>query len=310
MSISTVLNSFSCGIFRDEELLGVYEDICERLVLHSEVISKEDEEVFERFIEKTLVGRGLKPGKRFRHLDVTSEGEKEIKKFKTIAKTIVFRFQDVHGSSNPMIWLEKAFNEMLDHMLIGASPSDRVGIVLRNDNFPEKPIGISFRRRDQLNSKIIMATLEKVLQSNANFFAADSLRLHVDRVTLPVGNGGASRDRMAGVSYEEFCRRKRGIIVVENSDTLCLARALVLAMAWTSKDPLIHSLQLAGNLQTKERAEKLCRTANVDLSNGGTREHIQQFQHHLVDYTIVVYNNRLGKYFIFYSIHITSTKLF
>ncbi|KAK4880441.1 hypothetical protein RN001_008587 [Aquatica leii] len=108
MSISTVLNLFFCGIFRDEELLGVYEDICERLVLHSEVISKEDKEVFERFIEKvckimnskslanampsfnsltdpqpstsqmlhsdTPVGRGLKPGKRFRHLDVTSEG--------------------------------------------------------------------------------------------------------------------------------------------------------------------------------------------------------------------------------------------
>ncbi|KAK4883252.1 hypothetical protein RN001_006571 [Aquatica leii] len=103
----------------------------------------------------------LKSGKSFSHLDIISEGEKEIKKFKTTAKTIVFRFKDVHGSSNPMIWLEKAFNEMLEHMLVGAYPSDRVGVVLRNENFPDKPIGISFRRKDQLNSKIIMATLEK-----------------------------------------------------------------------------------------------------------------------------------------------------
>ncbi|KAK4882043.1 hypothetical protein RN001_005362 [Aquatica leii] len=206
---------------------------------------------------------------------------------------MVFKFKETEEASNPLLWLENAINEILGHLLRDADPSDRVGMTLRNDNYPEKPIGISFRRVDQLNAKVVMATLEKILQSNANFFSNDALRLHMDRVSLPVGFG-ASRDRMTGVSYEEFCRRKRGILVVENDDTLCLARALVLAIAWKAKDPLLYSLQLAGNLQTKQRAEDLCRAAEVNLNNGGNREHIQQFQDHLVDYTVVVYNNRLG----------------
>ncbi|KAK4887443.1 hypothetical protein RN001_003714 [Aquatica leii] len=52
MSVSTILSLFSCGIFRDDELLEAYSDVCHRLVLHNEVVNTEDEDIFKRFIEK------------------------------------------------------------------------------------------------------------------------------------------------------------------------------------------------------------------------------------------------------------------
>ncbi|KAK4880560.1 hypothetical protein RN001_008706 [Aquatica leii] len=52
MSASTILNLFGCGVFREDELVQVYEDICERMVLHGEIIDQEDEFILMRLIEK------------------------------------------------------------------------------------------------------------------------------------------------------------------------------------------------------------------------------------------------------------------
>ncbi|KAK4876383.1 hypothetical protein RN001_012805 [Aquatica leii] len=52
MSASTILNLFACGVFRDDELVETYEDLCERIVLHNDVIEPEDEKIFEQFIQR------------------------------------------------------------------------------------------------------------------------------------------------------------------------------------------------------------------------------------------------------------------
>lgn len=183
---------------------------------------------------------------------------------------------------------------MIEHVTEDSDAADKIGMVLRNDNFPEKPVGFSFRRVDQLSSAVILASLEKILQSNAAFFVNDTLRLHVDRITLPTGYGRKNYVRMTGVDFEEFCRRKQGILVVKNYDNFCLARALVLAMAWRSNDVDLEFLEFGGTLM-QNRASRLCARAGVDLVNGGNREHIDLFQQCLTGYTIIVYNSRIGK---------------
>jgi len=53
--------------------------------------------------------------------------------------------------------------------------------VIQND----RPIGISFRRRDQLSGDVIWSVFEKVAQSNASFNAVDTLRVVVHSVRIP-----------------------------------------------------------------------------------------------------------------------------
>ncbi|KAK5642519.1 hypothetical protein RI129_008686 [Pyrocoelia pectoralis] len=147
----------------------------------------------------------------FKHINVIGESnEKFIKKFNTTCKSLRFTFNDNTCRDNPLTWLQSAFEELHTYIVKDAAPSDRVGITLRNPNFPDKPIGLSFRRVDQLSVKVIMSLLEKVMQSNASFFSSDLLVLNVDRVRVPVGYG---RKNLTGLKFEDFCKsKKQGII--------------------------------------------------------------------------------------------------
>ena len=65
-----------------------------------------------------------------------------------------------------------------------------VGITIKNQlNQNDKPIGISFRRKDQLSGEVIWSVFEKVSQSNARFNALDMLVVTVNSVTMSVGYG-------------------------------------------------------------------------------------------------------------------------
>jgi hypothetical protein len=65
-----------------------------------------------------------------------------------------------------------------------------VGMTIQNRvNQNDKPIGISFRRKDQLSGDVIWSVFEKVAQSNARFDASDTLVVTVHSVKLPVGYG-------------------------------------------------------------------------------------------------------------------------
>ncbi|KAB0790193.1 hypothetical protein PPYR_15473, partial [Photinus pyralis] len=185
----------------------------------------------------------------------------------------------------------KSLTALINYITKRRSVSDRIGLMLTNSEFPDNPLGFSFRRIDQLNANVMLKTMDKVMQSNKAFFSSDALRVDVSLITLPNGKG---RQRMTGVTFEEFSQRKHGIILINNNDTLCLARALVTAIAFRNNSPDLPYLKVGHALQT-EKARELYAAAGVDLSNGGTIEHIRQFQNYLTDFTIVVYNHRLGK---------------
>jgi hypothetical protein len=80
---------------------------------------------------------------------------------------------------------------MFEQVFHGVHDSDMVGIAIRNEvNQSDKPIGLSFRRRDQMSGDVIWNLLEKVLQSNSRFNAFDILTIEVHAVKIPIGFGG------------------------------------------------------------------------------------------------------------------------
>ena len=76
----------------------------------------------------------------------------------------------------------------MDHITRECEADDIVGFVIENDDFPDKPIDISLRKRYQLDENVILAVLAKVFQSNSSFFTNDCLRVKVDILKLPSGN--------------------------------------------------------------------------------------------------------------------------
>ena len=81
-------------------------------------------------------------------------------------------------------------NELNDYVLEDVSDEDMVGITIQNlVNQNDKPIGISFRRKEQLSGDVIWSVFEKVSQSNARFNALDTFVVTVHSVMMPVGFG-------------------------------------------------------------------------------------------------------------------------
>jgi len=67
---------------------------------------------------------------------------------------------------------------------------------------------------------------------------------------------------------------------------LCLAHALVIAIANVNSDPKYKSHRNGYGLN--KPVEELLKDSGVDLSNGWGLEELQQFQDYLSDYKIVV----------------------
>ena len=77
---------------------------------------------------------------------------------------------------------------MFKHALQNMSESDLVGIKFQNQvNHNVKPIGISFRIKDQLSVAVIWSVYEKKSQSNYKFNALDTLVVTAHSVMMPVG---------------------------------------------------------------------------------------------------------------------------
>jgi hypothetical protein len=70
-------------------------------------------------------------------------------------------------------------NALFDYTFHNVDDSDMVGLVIYNESTGQrnKPIGFSFRRRDQLSTEVIWRLFEKVAQSNSRFNALDPLSI-------------------------------------------------------------------------------------------------------------------------------------
>ena len=100
-------------------------------------------------------------------------------------------------------------------------------------NQPEKHIGLSFRKRDQVSRDVLWSVFEKVTQSNARYQAlVCTFRVHSVKMLVGFGNAQTSKGRPLSV----MAHLKRSIVEM-NSEGNYLAHALVIAVARMKNDP-------------------------------------------------------------------------
>ena len=98
-----------------------------------------------------------------------------------------YRRYNATDNSDPVGHFLASVNELFEYALQYVIDSDMVGINIENQvNQNDKPIGISFRRKDQLSGEVIWSVFEKVSQSNSRFNALDKLVVTVHSVKMPV----------------------------------------------------------------------------------------------------------------------------
>ena len=147
---------------------------------------------------------------------------------------------------------------------------DWVGLRICNtQNVQVNVVCISLRRRDQFKPDVVLDVLGKVIQSNVRFGLTDRLEVHLDHIGMPAGNG---REKTKGRSLDVLNVIKRSIVVVRAA-FLCLAHALIIALARVNGDSKYVSYRKG--YQLDKRVEDLLKATSVDLSNGGGLEELQ-----------------------------------
>ncbi|KAG8233073.1 hypothetical protein J437_LFUL013073 [Ladona fulva] len=231
---------------------------------------------------------------------ILSEKERYFKRFNMCGREVKIMLTPLN-KGNPLLWFENAMEQLLEYFKCkSVQDADQMGMSIRNDGSPDKEIAISFRRSDQLKPEVISTVISKVVQSNDAFLTSAPLTISLHHIAMPVGRGGGRFTRPNMLSFSDFCRRKRSIICINNSDNLCLARSIVVAMSLHSDDDSTKKrVQRDSGLVQTSRAQALCAKYDVDLTNGGGVEEIKQFQRGLNGWKITVFTDRKGREVLF-----------
>ena len=90
-------------------------------------------------------------------------------------------------NTNPVAHFLASVNDLIGHALRDVDVSDTVGMTIQNEvNQNDKPIGMSFRRKDQLSADVIWSVFEKVSQSSSRFNALETFVAIVHSVKMPI----------------------------------------------------------------------------------------------------------------------------
>ncbi len=139
----------------------------------------------------------------------------------------------------------------------------------------------------------------RVVQSHQEFRLNESVTIDIVHVGMPEGSGKRKRDtidleslpkgrgkrKRDTVDMESYLKSKRSVIRIRDNDDLCLARALVVAIAKADGDKRYKQLANHRKPSQKKAACELHEKAGVPFGPCGIPE-VKQFQKHLPEYEI------------------------
>ena len=225
----------------------------------------------------------LLPEKDFYHKESVTKHKS--KKFRMTAMDHTIRFNNVLSELDLIESYERTqtiFEHLLKDVTRDMNEKDHVRFVLRSDQL-DTPISMPFMPVEQLTTERVFSQIERVIQSNRDFRLNDTVTVDIIHVEAPQGSG---RKRTT-LNIREYLRQKGSVITINKNDNLCLARALVVAVARIEKDPKYDQIRKSNKHIQLERAMELHRAANVPFGPCGLDE-VDLFQKYLTNYEITV----------------------
>ena len=212
-----------------------------------------------------------------RYFTVLNEITRHYRRFNNEGRELTVRLTAPPSSTTAAQYFNESVDALFEYSLRDLQPSDMVGISIHNaDNQQDRPMGLSYGRRDQISRDVLWILFDKVTQSNARYQALDTLTFHVHSVGIHVGFGKAETSK--GIPLSTMAHLKRSIVEVKAKDN-CLAHALVIAIARVTNDPNYKSYRRGWKRLPK--VQELLQASGVDISRGGGIPGIQAFERHL-----------------------------
>ena len=215
---------------------------------------------------------------------IESSKKTKSKKFRMTATDHTIRFTNVASDLDLIESYErtqKIFEQLLNDVTEGMNERDQVRFVLRSTQL-DTPISMPFMPVIQLTPERVFSQIERVIQSNRDFRLNDTVTVDIIHVEAPQGSG---RSKRTTLNIREYLHKKNTVITIRNNDNLCLARALVVAIAKVQNAPNYKDLTKPGRRTLEIKARELHTAANVPLGPCGIPE-VELFQKYLTNYEI------------------------
>ena len=222
------------------------------------------------------------------YYDIESVKKHHSKKFRMSATDHKVRFNNVLADLDLLESHERTqaiFHHLLEDVTFDMNPNDQVRFILRSEQL-DTPISIPFLPVERLTTERVFSQIERVIQSNQEFRLNDTVTIDIIHVVTPEGRG-KSKVKRTTLNIREHLKQKKSIIRIHNNDNLCLARALVVAVARIENDPKFNQIRRSDRDVQLERALQLHQAANVPLGPCGIDE-VKLFQNYLFNYQIIV----------------------
>ena len=175
------------------------------------------------------------------------------KKFRMTATDHTIRFNNVLNELDLIESYERTqaiFEHLLNDVTRDMNEKDHVRFVLRSDQL-DTLISLPFMDVEQLTTERVFSQIERVIQSNRDFRLNDTVTVDIIHVEAPQGSG---RSKRTTLNIREYLRKKGSVITIQNNDNLCLARALVVAVARIENDPSYTNLKKSNNRAQQNKA--------------------------------------------------------
>lgn len=213
---------------------------------------------------------------------------KKVRRFNLIGRELEFKIKPLPVNEEPVSWIRKAINQVIQRGTEDLQPRDQVSFSFCCKDLKRGEGWIRFRPAEEISYDDVWNVISSVYQSNSTGLNTDSFCLAITSVRMPTGRGKANTGRYN--TFEEECRKRRGIIVINNKDNMCLPRALVVTKAYVEKDPEQNKVRRDhGKLQT-QRAHQLCTDSGVVVPEEGCGiPELRQFQQYLKNFKLMVY---------------------
>ncbi|KAK3926345.1 putative DNA polymerase [Frankliniella fusca] len=238
-------------------------------------------------------------------IEVLQSRERELKRFKTKFREEIVQISGL-GDTLPS---EEVMMGLFDSLLqrqreaVSAKDDDRVIVEIENAENVDNPLWFSMRRADQINGRVVLDKLARVLNSNQAFMAQGQLKVSYIHIPTPEA-GGRRTNRVANETTEQWIERKTGskgsIYSPENNDNMCLTRCVSVLMAHggMSKDAF-KRFKKPNSVIQRDIARKLCENAHIDPDQPCGLDEVRKLQDSLPDYRLCVFTDKDGKECVF-----------
>ena len=142
-------------------------------------------------------------------IEIVQSRERYLRRFKTTFREEIAKIKGLGDSLPSDNLMEGMFDTLLARQreALQAKDDDRVILEIENARSTENPLWFNLRRVDQLNGRVILDKLSRVLNSNQTFMANGILKISYIHIPTPEA-AGRNPLRVANESIEQWLQRK------------------------------------------------------------------------------------------------------